>query len=427
MAIFGITLPRAFVDGTNAPASGARFEVYDSGTTTPKTVYSTPTLSVSLGSSVTADANGVAVPNIVYMDGPAGLKLDVKWQASGTIDTNSPSLAGYPIDNFNGYPYQGLGADSVPFTATTRIPETTVQAAIEGRDYALELVEVRDDLVDATGSSNAYAFTTGLSTYTAYATGDVFQFKANHTNTTSATLEVNGLGAKTLRYYDTLNSKQTFVSGQIQSGHILKVQYDGTDFVVIDHKYPLAVAAQAQAGTAQGLVMDPALTRAAVDARAMRFVEGGLTDVSTGSPTSAAFTGLPDDIVKIVVHFDNVSWSGTDSLHAELGDSGGYETSGYNSSVYSGASVYLTTAAKLTNGATPSGVYSGHLLLERADEASNLWTYSGHIGSTAAGFNLAFGSKALSARLDRIRINFSGSDTFDAGSVAMTYVVSAST
>ena len=50
----------------------------------------------------------------------------------------------------------------------------------------------------ATGSSNAYLLSIDAQ-YTAYAAGDVIKFKANHTNSGASTINVNGLGAKSIK------------------------------------------------------------------------------------------------------------------------------------------------------------------------------------------------------------------------------------
>jgi type IV secretory pathway VirB9-like protein len=51
------------------------------------------------------------------------------------------------------------------------------------------------------GSSNAYTFTSDsvAAIATSYAAGMAFAFKANHTNTGAATLNVDGVGAKNIR------------------------------------------------------------------------------------------------------------------------------------------------------------------------------------------------------------------------------------
>lgn len=78
----------------------------------------------------------------------------------------------------------------------------------------------------ATGSSNAYAVTLTPAP-AAYAAGLRVQFIANFANTGSATLNVNGLGAKTIQK---LGGTANLGSGDIGNGMIVDVVYDGTNF-----------------------------------------------------------------------------------------------------------------------------------------------------------------------------------------------------
>jgi hypothetical protein len=84
----------------------------------------------------------------------------------------------------------------------------------------------------AAGAANAYTLTNApvMTAATAYRTGTTFTFKANHTNTGNATLNVDGLGAKELRK---LGGASQVAAGEIISGQMLTVVYDGTYFQVI--------------------------------------------------------------------------------------------------------------------------------------------------------------------------------------------------
>lgn len=84
------------------------------------------------------------------------------------------------------------------------------------------------DYVVATGSSNAYVAATPA--LTAYAAGNKVRFKANHTNSGPATLNVNGLGAQAIKKID---GATALTSGDIVNGQIVVVQYDGTNFQML--------------------------------------------------------------------------------------------------------------------------------------------------------------------------------------------------
>jgi hypothetical protein len=144
------------------------------------------------------------------------------------------------------------------------------------------------------------------------------------------------------------------------------------------------------------------------------------TSTATTSGTAHGYTGIPSDVDVIEVMFDGVSLSGTDNIEVQIGDSGGYETTGYDAaSAYNGAGVTSTTGFIIrVNAATR--LLHGTMVLRRY--SGNQWKadFNGH-EATAASYILASGDKTLSATLDRVRITSSGSDTFDAGSINIAY------
>lgn len=84
--------------------------------------------------------------------------------------------------------------------------------------------------ITTTGSANAYVLTTSLS-LAAYVAGQSFDIKANFTNSGAATINVDTLGAKDLRK----NGTTALASGDIVSGNIYRISYDGTVFQVLGH------------------------------------------------------------------------------------------------------------------------------------------------------------------------------------------------
>jgi len=75
-----------------------------------------------------------------------------------------------------------------------------------------------------TGSSNAYVLAAAR-TVAAYAQGDAYMFRANHTNTAAVTLNIDSVGAVAI-----VNVTQSaLAAGQIQSGGIYLVAYDATN------------------------------------------------------------------------------------------------------------------------------------------------------------------------------------------------------
>lgn len=94
---------------------------------------------------------------------------------------------------------------------------------------------------DHQNNEYVYAAASGTDTITislaiapaAYVAGQSFKFKAAATNTGSATLNVDGLGAKTLKKMDVAGGTlSTLDAGDIISGGIYTASYDGTDLLI---------------------------------------------------------------------------------------------------------------------------------------------------------------------------------------------------
>lgn len=77
-------------------------------------------------------------------------------------------------------------------------------------------------------ASDAYAITL-TPAVTSYVTGQRFAFKANTANTGGSSLNVNGLGAKTILKH----SNAALANNDIKANSIVEVYYDGTDFQMV--------------------------------------------------------------------------------------------------------------------------------------------------------------------------------------------------
>lgn len=152
----------------------------------------------------------------------------------------------------------------------------------------------------------------------------------------------------------------------------------------------------------------------------------GTAQAST-SDTVIDFTGLPSGVKRITVIFEGVSQSLGSDLLVQLGDSGGFETTGYlgrgaNISTAPAVAITDSTAGFPIRSGTGTNLFNGHMLLTNI--SGNLWvaSYQGNVNSAAMG--VGGGSKTLSATLDRVRITtIGGIDTFDAGSINLLYEV----
>lgn len=86
-------------------------------------------------------------------------------------------------------------------------------------------------------ANDSYAITLDPA-ISAYAAGQEFVFKANTANTGAASLDVNGVGAVTIKK----NTDQDLATGDIEAGSIVKVVYDGTNFQLISADANLTAA-----------------------------------------------------------------------------------------------------------------------------------------------------------------------------------------
>ncbi len=81
---------------------------------------------------------------------------------------------------------------------------------------------------EAIGSTDSYAVTL-YPVLTAISIGMIVRFKANTANTGACSLNVNGLGTITIKK----NKDQDLADGDIKSGQMVEVQYDGTYFQML--------------------------------------------------------------------------------------------------------------------------------------------------------------------------------------------------
>lgn len=85
------------------------------------------------------------------------------------------------------------------------------------------------DYSTSAGSSNAYTLSLD-SSITAYEEGMRVSFKASFTNTNAVTLNVNSIGAVSIKKFGDLD----LVAGDIVSGKIIDLKFDGTNFVLMN-------------------------------------------------------------------------------------------------------------------------------------------------------------------------------------------------
>ena len=172
--------------------SDAKAQWYIAGTTTPSDTYTANTLITANANPVEANALGIfpemwLSPTVSYKVVITGTGVTTR-----TIDNVYGSLTINQLENDSRY----IGVPG-------------------GASYA------------TTGSANAYVVSTGLS-LTALPSFSTFIIRPNFTNTGAATLNVDGLGAKALS-----RNGQALKGGELVSGRVYTVTYDGTKFQIV--------------------------------------------------------------------------------------------------------------------------------------------------------------------------------------------------
>ena len=141
------------------------------------------------------------------------------------------------------------------------------------------------------------------------------------------------------------------------------------------------------------------------------------TEVATTSGTAFNFGSIAAGASVIHIMFEGVSMSGTDNLLVQLGDAGGIETSGY----VSASDGQSSTTGLVWRGGSAAGLIDGIMTICLKDAANFTWVaaHTGNKVTTTIVFGC--GTKSLSAELTQVTVTRSGSDTFDAGSVNISY------
>lgn len=152
-----------------------------------------------------------------------------------------------------------------------------------------------------------------------------------------------------------------------------------------------------------------------------KLAHGLQTPIPTTSGTAHDFTGIPADTTRITALLSGVSLSGTDHLLVQLGDSGGFQTTGYastgNAANAAATSQASSTAGFIMHAGAATNTISGRMVLELIDPTTNTWvaSHAGKKNTTAVIWG--GGDTSLSGVLTQVRLTRTGTDTTDAGIV----------
>lgn len=309
-------------------------------------------------------------------------------------------------------------SDSAINWQENQIPSTVNNSARQmmGRE-----AEFRDDISGAlvsTNTSNAYSVTAN-SAFTTLADGRVVSFRANASNSGAATLNVNSIGSKAIRY-NSASGDAALAANMIRSGCVYVVRYSTV----------------ADGGTGAWILQNPSLgTTAFVDFTPVQ--QGGGTGQNTdkvyigGSATGPRITSGGTDYgtvtfpsgTRLVFHQASAppGWTQDNSksdyaLRTVSGSGGGEGGSLTFSTVFSRTA---TDAHTLTTSQIPShyhsaGIYDpGHT--HSASATSNLLYNTGgseHFVQAGAGWTRSTGGISIGGNVTGVRVNSSnGLDT----------------
>lgn len=178
----------------------------------------------------------------------------------------------------------------------------------DGRDIAADGADLdqHDDVIrnafDAaltTGTTTAYLFA-ALKTVTTLSQGEMWLVRPHADNTGAATLKIDGTTAANWKHRNSAGTLVTYAAGEIRLGQVHLVVWGGANFITIGRLDNWASTAEAEAGTKIALMMDPKLTKEAIDAQVPVIIaatpdNSGLVFIETqnfSGDATADFTGF---------------------------------------------------------------------------------------------------------------------------------------
>jgi len=246
------------------------------------------------------------------------------------------------------------------------------------------------------------------------------------------------------------------------SGNNIFVYYLFRTIGTVTHPSTSALSATSGTFTDDIIIGDGKTIGSASDVDAMTISSGGVvtfsqipvfsaggvgltraTEVDTTSGVVIDFTGIPagTKFIKLIGAgiSHNAASTGVPSSYnmVQIGDSGGFETSGYTGSFFEqnsngsdGSCRDMTNSSTGTNGASwavtkatsASSLMNITVDMRLIDEDTFTWAYSFVSSFNGTGVSLGAGAKTLSAELTQVRFGtVGGNNTFDAGKMTIQF------
>jgi len=146
------------------------------------------------------------------------------------------------------------------------------------------------------------------------------------------------------------------------------------------------------------------------------------TPQATTAGTAFDFTVIPAWVKRIIVTCAEISVTGSDSFLVQLGTASGFVVVGYSSGggSYTGGATSVTTASDgfiIRSGGAGEG-FSGHMVLTKI---GTTWVASYCGAGISPSIGTGGGSVIIAGSITQLRLTRSGTDTFDGGSVSISY------
>ncbi len=398
---------RAFtMAGSVRPGAGWTVEFFQHNTTTPVTVFQDEGETIPHPSPLPADANGVFPP--VFKSNML-LKAVIKASTGTTAWTMDPcGRSSLSVSSASG----------ITFDPIVGVPATNVQDAIEtvyasilsvAADYGLGItnnIPLLADL-DATNiPSGFYRYDTSTSgTFpsgvAAADEGIALLYRRNGSNAAMALVPASGSGVMFSRQMVSLAwgswREHITVPAGAERGDIIRRG---------------ASAWERLAKGGAGSVL-----RMGADDPAWLSGRSVIGPIATTSGTAQGTTAIPAWATEIKVLLSGVSTNGSDHLLVQLGNSGGYLTTGYVGAgvAITSGNAGLSSSSGFIVGLGAAG-RSGRGILNLTKRDDDTWVSSHVVDVEGFGASIGGGTVDVGGALDRLRLITSAGAAFDAGS-----------
>lgn len=294
--------------------------------------------------------------NALTADVATGLSTCILKDGTQTITANIP---------FGGFKATGL-ADG-----TTKQDAATLANVVNGTGVYVGTVGGTADVITLTS----------LPAITAYVAGQTFRFIASGANTTNVTVAISGLAAKAI----TKEGATALVAGDIPSGMMVCITYDGTRFIIGTASITAAIAA-ATAVSADNVFR---IVGSSDATKKLAFEVDGFTTSTTRTITP------PDRSGTMTLDSTVASYSSTDTLAAGVG-----------LALLSGASFAFTLPA------AASHANREVTILHQGTSLSQVYTVTGNAAETIIAPDGTGNTYILYTNGERIRLKCNGTSWY---------------